>query len=152
MIKVTDNIEDIVPLWSEAFGDSREDIVFFCKNVKDAECIAYFKDDVAVSMLYLIKCKLAGKESHYVYAASTFKKYRQNGYMGKLLEYSLDKCGDVCLIPADEKLVDYYKKRGFTFVYGTESLKFNQCKELINEYLFEGCSLNNPIVLGSKGE
>lgn len=152
MIKVTDNIEDIVPLWSEAFGDSREDIVFFCENVKNAECIVYFDGDVAVSMLYLINCTLAGRESHYVYAASTFKSKQKNGYMSKLLEYTLDKYKDVCLIPADEKLVNYYKKRGFLFAYGTEKLKFNQCKELINEYLFEGCSLNNPIVLGSKGE
>lgn len=152
MIKVIDDAEKIVPIWAEAFGDSREDIVFFCENVKDAQCIAYYEGDTVVGMLFLIKCKLSGNNSFYIYAASTLKAFRNKGYMSKLLEYCIDKYGNVCLIPADEKLVEYYKKRGFLYTYSVENLKFNQCKALINEYLFEGCSLNNPIVLGNKGE
>ena len=152
MIKIIEDFEKVVPIWAETFGDSKDDIVFFCNNIRDAECIAYFDADTVVSMLFLIKCKLSGSDSYYVYAASTFKAYQNKGYMSKLLEYCIDKYKNVCLIPADETLIEYYKKRGFLFIYSVDELEFDQCEQLINEYLFEGCSLNNPIVLGNKGE
>ena len=34
MIKFFDDSNKIIPLWQEAFGDSKEDILFFLKNCK----------------------------------------------------------------------------------------------------------------------
>lgn len=42
MIKITKSVDDIVPLWSEAFGDSREDIVFFIENIKKCKLLCIF--------------------------------------------------------------------------------------------------------------
>ena len=152
MIKITNNIDDIVPLWKEAFGDSREDIVFFIDNIRNGVCLAEYQNDKAVSMLYLVDCSLNSKQAHYIYAACTDKKYQKNGYMAGLIKYCIDNYDRVCLIPANEHLVDYYKKQGLVFKYPVDDLKFNECRELIDEYLYAGCSLDNPVVLANKGE
>ena len=152
MIKITNNIDDIVPLWSEAFGDSREDIVFFIDNIRNGVCLAEFQNDKAVSMLYLVDCCLNSKQAHYVYAACTDSKSRKKGYMAGLIKYCIDNYDRVCLIPADEHLVNYYNKQGLVFMHSVDDLKFNECRELIDEYLYAGCSLDNPVVLANKGE
>lgn len=152
MIKITNNIDDIVPLWSEAFGDSREDIVFFIDNIKNGVCLAEFQNDKAVSMLYLVDCCLNSKQAHYIYAACTDSKSRKKGYMAGLIKYCIDNYDRVCLIPADEHLVNYYNKQGLVFMHPVDDLKFNECRELIDEYLYAGCSLDSPVVLANKGE
>lgn len=152
MIKITNNIDDIVPLWSEAFGDSREDIVFFIDNIRNGVCLAEFQNDKAVSMLYLVDCCLNSKQAHYVYAACTDSKSRKKGYMAGLIKYCIDNYDRVCLIPADEHLMNYYNKQGLVFMHPVDDLKFNECRELIDEYLYAGCSLDNPVVLANKGE
>ena len=152
MIKITNNIDDIVPLWSEAFGDSREDIVFFIDNIRNGLCLAEFQNDKAVSMLYLVDCCLNSKQAHYIYAACTDSKSRKKGYMAGLIKYCIDNYDRVCLIPADEHLVNYYNKQGLVFMHPVDDLKFNECRELIDEYLYAGCSLDSPVVLANKGE
>lgn len=152
MIKITNNVDDIVPLWSEAFGDSREDIVFFINNIRNGVCLAEFQNDKAVSMLYLVDCCLNSKQAHYIYAACTDSKSRKKGYMAGLIKYCIDNYDRVCLIPADEHLVNYYNKQGLVFMHPVDDLKFNECRELIDEYLYAGCSLDNPVVLANKGE
>ena len=152
MIKITNNIDDIVPLWSEAFGDSREDIVFFIDNIRNGVCLAEFQNDKAVSMLYLVDCCLNSKQAHYIYAACTDSKSRKKGYMAGLIKYCIDNYDRVCLIPADEHLVNYYNKQGLAFMHPVDDLKFNECRELIDEYLYAGCSLDIPVVLANKGE
>lgn len=152
MIKITKSVDDIVPLWSEAFGDSREDIVFFIENIKNASCFAYFENNIAVSMLYLVDCVLNGKQSHYIYAACTTQNCRKKGYMSALIKYCAAEFDEVCLIPANEELIEYYKRQNLTFEYSVDKLKFEERKELINEYLYAGCSLKTPVVLSNKGE
>lgn len=142
MIKFTDNKNDIIKCWKEAFSDSDEDILFFVENVKNAKCLAYYNSDNIASMLYLVKSNLG----LYIYAACTLKEYQKQGIMTKLLNYCKDNYENICLIPANNDLIGYYKNRDFTKEYDIKSLKFNESEE-INEYLFEGCELEHPIVL-----
>lgn len=139
MIKYCENNEEIITLWQEAFQDSREDIEFFIDNVKNAKCLMYYENGEAASMLYLIDCNI-GK---YIYAACTLEKYRGKGLMTKLLESCNFK---VCLIPANDGLVKYYKDRGLKSEVPIHSIKFNQISE-IEEYLFEGYNLTKPVAL-----
>lgn len=152
MIKITKSVDDIAPLWSEAFGDSSEDIVFFIENIKNARCFAYYENGKAVSMLYLVDCFLDGKQSHYIYAACTTQSCRKKGYMSALIEHCIAEFDEVCLISANEKLIEYYKRQGLNFEYSVDKLKFDECKELVDEYLYAGCSLDTPLVLSNKGE
>ncbi|MFR5876409.1 MAG: GNAT family N-acetyltransferase [Eubacterium sp.] len=151
MIKYTDNKEDIIKCWHEAFGDSNEEIEFFIDNVKDAECLAYYDGDKIASLLYLVGCKVNMAYSKYIYAACTLKEYRQCGYMSKLLKYAENRFKSICLIPAEQWLISYYSKRGFTIKICVDDIRFNQIPE-IEEYLFEGCELENPFGLLNKGE
>lgn len=142
MIKYTDCKEDIISCWSEAFGDSKEDILFFIENVKNAKCLSYYIEDDIAGMLYLVESSLG----QYIYAACTKKKYRKQGIMNELLSFCKNEYDRLCLIPANNDLVEYYRKRGFTDILQTDLLNFNQIDD-INEYLFEGCELEQPIVL-----
>lgn len=142
MIKYTNNKNDIIKCWKEAFGDSDEDILFFIDNAKDAKCLAFYENDKITSMLYLVDSSL-GK---YIYAACTLKKYQGKGYMSQLLEYCKYNFKKVSLIPANVGLIKYYEDRGLTVREDIETLIFNQIDE-INEYLFEGCELEHPFIM-----
>ncbi len=148
MIKTVKNKKEIIPLWCEAFGDSEEEIRFFLENAS-YECAGYYADGELAAMLFLIKCTLCKEESNYIYAASTYKKFRKKGYMSELLKYCKNKYGSLCLIPADEKLVNYYKKRDFVNETKPDLLIFDEADE-IKEWLFEGCELEHPVVLSYK--
>lgn len=147
MIKITQNINDIALVWSEAFGDSFDDIKFFEDNTKTAKCLAYYDNESICSLLYLVDCKLNGENQKYVYAVCTLKKYKSNGYATKLLEHAKKEYGRLCLIPADEKLIDFYKKRGFIYEYEVNDIEFFESDELKNDYLLVGCELEKPIIL-----
>ena len=67
--------------------------------------------------------------------------------MSQLLSYVCSFGSDVCLIPADERLVAYYKQRGFNEVRSVDELKFFENDLNNNDYLIVGCSLKEPIVL-----
>ncbi|MCC8073537.1 MAG: GNAT family N-acetyltransferase [Clostridiales bacterium] len=143
--------EKIIPLWQEAFGDSEEDIIFFLKKCVNKKCIGYYEDNTLVSMLFLVDCILNDERCKYVYAACTSSKSQGNGFMTNLLNYCKKNYKKVCLIPANESLIDYYKAREFTKEADIKNLTFIESDE-IKEYLFDGCSLEKPIVLFYKGE
>lgn len=143
--------EDIIRLWQEAFGDSREDILFFLNNAKNKRCLCLYSCDKLCSMLFLVDCTVNGEGYKYIYAACTDRKCRGEGHMSALLEYSCTHYKNVLLIPADSDLVNYYSKRNFNHKLNINDILFNECTE-IKEYLFEGCSLKEPFALAYKGE
>jgi predicted acetyltransferase len=147
MIKFCDNQKDIIDIWKSVFGDSEDEIQFFIDNAKNAECLSCYLDENLVSMLYLVDCSIDNKNGKYIYAACTKKEYEGSGLMSELLDYS-KKLGYnfLCLIPANDSLVDFYSKRGFDKDCSIESLTFNQSDE-IKEYLLEGFTLTQPKVL-----
>lgn len=146
MIKELNDENLIIPLWQEAFGDSKEDISFFLNNCKNIKCLGYFDEKMLSSMLFLIDCKISGDEYKYIYAACTYKNKRGRGDMSKLLDYCKCNFNKVCLIPADDKLVYFYFEREFSIKFELNDIQFDESKE-IKEYLFEGCSLEKPFVL-----
>lgn len=147
MIKITQNIDDISLVWGEAFGDSFEDIKYFDDNIQNAKCLAYYDNESICSLLYLVDCSLGEKNAKYVYAVCTLKKYKSKGFATELLEYAKREYGSLCLIPANEVLIDFYKKRGFVYEYELNDIEFFESDELKNDYLLVGCELEKPIVL-----
>lgn len=142
MVKQVTNREEIILLWQEAFGDSREDILFFLENCKHKICLGYFKDDTLISMLFVVECSLG----YYIYAACTKKEARNSGAMSHLLDYCKKNYSSLCLIPANEPLIAYYKNRGFTKEEPISLLEFKEIREIC-DYLLEGCELSNPFIL-----
>lgn len=146
MIKFTDNREDIIRLWQSSFGDSKEEVEYFIDNVK-GDCIAYYADKKAVAMLYLVDCSLYGKWGKYIYAACTEREYRGRGIMSDILDYCKGLgYAFICLIPANDGLIKYYKERGFIGEAEIESIEFSQSEGVV-EYLLDGFSLTEPKAL-----
>lgn len=142
MVKQVTNKEEIINLWQEAFGDAREEILFFLENCKHKKCLGYFENDSLLSMLFLVKCSLG----YYIYAACTQKEARNTGAMSALLNDCKKKYDNLCLIPANESLISYYKKRGFLKEGSLSLLEFEETKEIC-AYLLEGCDLKKPFTL-----
>lgn len=151
MIKFVDNQNDIIRLWNEAFGDSSEEIFFFIDNIEHGQCIGYYEGSALLSMLYVVDSTVNGKAYKYIYAACTAKSARRRGCMKILLDYCISNYDRVLLIPADENLVLYYSKRGFTHKIDVDNILFNESDDIV-EYLFEGCELEEPFALSNKGE
>ena len=152
MIKFTDNKEDIIRLWKEAFGDSKEDILYFTDHAVDAECLACYEKDDICSMLYLVDCCYRDEKGKYIYAACTAEKAKGNGYMTQLLRHTFNLgYRFICLIPAEDSLITYYENRGFQKHISIDEIQFEQT-DPIKEYLLEGYQLTEPIALLYKGE
>ncbi|WP_177917893.1 GNAT family N-acetyltransferase [uncultured Eubacterium sp.] len=147
MIKAYNDLNGIAEIWCEAFGDTFEDVKYFFENLKYGKCFAYIIDGKAVSLLFLVDCSIGDSTAKYIYAACTLKQFRGMGYMSRLLSYVCSLGSDVCLIPADERLVTYYKQRGFEEVRSVDELNFFENDVINNDYLIVGCSLKEPIVL-----
>lgn len=147
MIKAYNDLNGIAEIWCEAFGDTFEDVKYFYENLKYGKCFAYIIDGKVVSLLFLVDCSIGDSTAKYIYAACTLKQFRGMGYMSRLLSYVCSLGSDVCLIPANERLVTYYKQRGFDEVRSVDRLKFFENDVINNDYLIVGCSLKEPIVL-----
>ena len=147
MIKFCDNKNDIISLWHSVFKDSEEEISFFIENAKKTECLGYYDENRLASMLFLVECSIENKKGKYIYAACTDKEYEGRGLMSALLSYSKTlSYSFICLIPANEGLINFYEKRGFNKQTKINNISFNQSSE-IEEYLLEGYELKNPLAL-----
>lgn len=115
--------EKMYSLWQSCFGDDRETIDMFFKNSFSYENAVICTDKAeVVSQLFLLPEKLSLGEKeyfvYYIYAAATAESYRKHGIMGSLLEFTSALAADrkadyLFLVPATEKLFDYYEKLGF---------------------------------------
>lgn len=131
MIKFTDTTEyreDVISLWNECFGDSREYIEFFLENCSH-ECIGFFENGSLLSMLFLLDGAIDKYILKYIYAACTARKFRGRGYMSEIMEYAKTYCGEIgCdgifLVPAEESLYSFYSRFGFESVFNRYDLSF----------------------------
>lgn len=119
----------VIEIWQESFGDSREDIEkFFFYCAENLRVCVHMEDERVTGFLCLLSATLNLKgvperqalhnSAEYIYAVATKKEYRNKGVSTELLEYvraillEEHKCG--ILVPADESLEQFYKKRGFS--------------------------------------
>lgn len=109
----------IIPLWTEAFGDSEEYITNALSLLSEsAVCAAVVEDDRILSQCLLIEHRIDGLIGLYVYAACTQADRRGEGLFARLLANSSEYAADwrydfLSLIPA-RGLAPYYEKQGFT--------------------------------------
>lgn len=158
------NQEIIRKIYREAFGNEPEFEQPLFENcgqyIRFAE-----KDGVPVSFYFALPCEIKQKNKSfpatYIFAAATHKDYRNQGLMGKLLEDLKKETRHALILrPANEDLINYYKKFGFTSFKATDTspseiylepkegfrtlaLKFSSC----NGGEFVGMCYNSPINL-----
>ena len=106
--------EQIVGLWQEAFGDSREWVLMYLSdNIENV--LIYEEEGEVFGMLSLLPVSYKGRGGYYVYGVATAKAHRSKGVSTKLLEYAKNLAGDgfLVLVPRNQGLFEFYGGRGF---------------------------------------
>ena len=122
--------EQLIALWREAFGDSREDVEAFLKNLFSKE--NYFCKKIGqsvVSQTFTLPVRL--------YSAEKVFKGRGKGYMGELItlvKQTAEKKGldFVALIPASRSLFGFYSRFGFEEFFFCDSVGVSGKKTGVN--------------------
>ncbi len=119
--------ENIISLWIEAFGDSKEDVEFFLLNKYiQQNTLIIEQNSKIVSMLFLLngEMHINGEDypAYYLYAACTAKDYRGKGLMASLLTFAQQVALNrgvkfICLKPAEKSLFDFYSLHGYKSVF-----------------------------------
>jgi len=122
-------IPEMIDLWIEAFGDTREYVEFYFENrFLEENTMVYLIEGHPVSMISLLPAAMWLSEQkqspvRYVYAVATLKKYRGRGYAQKLIETAKEWYHvPLILEPVSQELSQYYEKMGFEeFFYIAEA-------------------------------
>ncbi len=130
------DINEIINLWSEAFGDGEKEIKFFLDNKYIPENTLVLEENGKIaSMLFLLEGKMhinnTEYPSYYLYAACTSKVFRGRGYMAYLLNEAnrvaeLRNKEFICLMPGERSLFDFYEKHGYKTVFNKKILRLNR--------------------------
>lgn len=117
------DIEGIIKLWNEAFGDSEKDIKFFLSaHYIPENAVVCEIDGIIVSVLFLIdgEMHIKGNDypSYYLYAACTLNEFRGRGIMSEMLEFARSVSEKrnkyfIALKPGEDSLYGYYSKFGY---------------------------------------
>lgn len=138
------DIDGLVRLWEEAFGEDELVRDFYDKAFSQMSVLVLKSEYEIISMLHYIpcRCKQDGVfyNGAYLYALATDKRHRGQGHMGRLIEKALEFAKTsgvdfVFLVPASGDLYDYYGKFGFNdMLYRADecNLHFSQ---IIEEYV-----------------
>lgn len=124
------NNDVLKDIYRQSFGSEPDFENPLFKNCRDY--IDFLEiENTPVSMLFSLPCEIyRGNERYefiYIFAAATHPDYRKKGYMEQLLKKVQKKYNKPILLrPANENLINYYKKFGFT----THTAQDNQQGEL----------------------
>ena len=152
MIRLSNNndINGIISLWKEAFGDSEKDIIFFLNtHYKPENTVVYDSEGIIASVLFLLDGEMhingVDYSSYYLYAACTLKNFRGRGIMSQMLEFSECIASErnkkfIALKPAEASLYDYYSRFGYKSVFSKKIISIENTDN--NEYV-ESDNLNN---------
>ncbi len=145
------DINGILSLWHEAFGDRENEIMFFINRryIPENTLVAEENGEIA-SMLFLLDGRMSIKgvdyPSYYLYAACTLKKYRGRGIMAELLKEATTLAQSraydfICLMPGEKSLFDFYEKHGYKTVFSRKVLTLDiKDDKSIDSYPISGCS------------
>lgn len=137
-------IPDMVEIWEECFGDNEDYIRFFFDNKligeeKFENQLVWTEENKPVAMLTMLESKVMIHKRQvpmwYIYAVATKSEFRKRGIAGKLVDYANElakkKDGITALVPASDKLFQYYEKLGYQTVFQVREWK----GRYKNEYL-----------------
>lgn len=129
--------EDLLEIWNLSFHDEPDYIRNFLKFCVAEENIvtAQNEEGQTVSAAYLLDSQIIVKgtpySALYFYAAATHPDYREQGYMGQVIEQCLDLARErdidfVYLVPAEGSLYRYYAKFGFRTCFYSSTVHFTE--------------------------
>lgn len=144
------DIPTLKKLWKCCFGDDDKYIdLFFAERFAQDICLAAFQGETAAAMLFLLPITAVCGEKHYparyIYAVCTKPEFRNRSLSTRLLdaahEYmAKNNIAMSLLVPAENSLFDYYKKRGFETEFYCREFEVNADAANID---FEQAELQN---------
>ena len=142
-------ISNLKTLWKLSFDDSDAFIDLFFNTVYKKENMLTIENEegtpVSMTYLYTFDVKIQGKKSRwmYLYALSTHPQYRNIGYAEQLINEAKNRAKieekTLFLVPGNEKLREYYKKRGFCDTFYRYKTQINKIHPPIGEYKLKKC-------------
>ena len=138
-------IEECKKIYADSFTPDAE----FDRTLFDGYsglCKTLCEDGHVRSMLFSFPCKISygGQEynAEYLFAAATDTEHRKKGYMGRLLaRVTNDENTIYFLRPANDDLMESYKKSGFLYINGSR-INTGICRVIPGEELMtlgKGC-------------
>lgn len=123
-------------IYCDAFGDDDFALKLFNNCYKFCHCLK--EGETVVSMLFLLPCEIVYQNNvynaRYVFAVATDKKFRSKGYMSKFLKTISNDF--ICFLkPANDRLIDFYKKNGYKPFVAKKSREGEKFVKLSNEFL-----------------
>ncbi|MBQ2904420.1 MAG: GNAT family N-acetyltransferase [Clostridia bacterium] len=126
------DINGMISLWNEAFGDAENEICFFLDNKYISENTLIIEENGKIaSMLFLLegnmRIKAVSYPSYYLYAACTAEEFRGRGFMAELLaeanRIAFSRGKDfICLMPGEKSLFEFYEKHGYVTAFSKKIL------------------------------
>ncbi len=133
------DIASLRALWREAFGDSDAfmDIFFEGAAFSPERCKRLKVDGSLAAALYWFDCTLRGERVAYLYAIATSERYRGRGLCSALMNNTHEYLGALgykgaVLVPSNETLFDFYRKRGYETCGYVSELECAACGEAID--------------------
>lgn len=122
---------EVRSMWKTCFGDTdRYMDLYFARQYREENTLIYSVDNKAVASLQMLpySIRLYGETVPFYYLAGlcTLPEYRGKGYMGQLIQRSLEVMRErniflAVLVPAEKWLFGYYEKFGFETVFEKSS-------------------------------
>jgi len=118
-----DDQEELIALWQEAFGDSRQYILQFLERFfKENNVYVWRENHKIVSAAYVLPAKMCYRkdgepetvEAYYLYAVATKKEYRGKKLFQKLLSNIKNDLGAdaVLFLVPEDGVIPYYRQLG----------------------------------------
>ena len=136
------DIPQIRTLMKIVFGDSDIYLDLFFQYKYNNNCIVLEQNQEIVSVAALLPAQYLNNSILYVYGCATHPKYRGLGFMNQLLEFAYQHAIQhhflgLCLVPANEKLFQYYGKMGFEnhFYHKKNIFDWSECNKNLKTHL-----------------
>ncbi len=118
--------EGMKQIWRVCFDDDEAFIALFFTYSNYWQAMVAEEDNVLISMLFALP---STNDFWYIYACATLPQYRQRGIMAQLLDAVYqralnEKQKGIVIVPADNRLREYYKKHGFIDTFSLKKAIF----------------------------
>ena len=118
-LKLTDDMRDIIHIWSKCFGEGDLSVYTFLARYHFGHCAMTEKvNDHIVAMAFMIPCQTEFGLGAYLYGVGTLPEHRHKGISSRLVRNLLKKCKECgavfsFLIPSDNEVVAFYDQFGY---------------------------------------
>lgn len=150
-----EDLPQLLTLWQEAFGDTKEETMFYFDHRHQAKNMLVLEQGSAIlGMLSMLPVDLLNRgkvyPARYVFAVATKTLYRGQGVSTKLFDAAHEQMKEEgaaasLLVPATPSLFEFYRKRGYqtTFYQDMVTLRAEEIQKILPSGDAHPCTVEN---------